>query len=69
MNNRTLRAAEEYKKKYYGRGNEGAIFCTDILEIADNTECLCDAIGLALEAGFIIGYRKAKRDLRRKKNV
>ena len=74
MKNRISKAAEDYKKLYYGRkNNEGAFYYSDIQEVKEIAEkkegynaTLYEIIETALEAGFMIGYRKAQRDAKRK---
>ena len=54
--------------------NKGYFFFDEVLQIkkiASHSMIenrLYEAIGTALEAGFIIGYRTAKRDVREKKH-
>ena len=75
MKNRIPKAAEDYKKKYYGRhDNAGAFYYSDydeVLEAAENVggaaDTLYNAVRIALEAGFMIGYRTAQRDSRKNK--
>ena len=77
MNGRILKAAEDYKKKYYDkRGNVGAIYGSDYIEVKEAAEALggtssdvlCEAILIALEAGFMLGFRKAQREYKRRCN-
>ena len=63
------KAIEEYKTKYYNRSDgKGAFYVTDVNQIKelsesrDTKETLYNAIGNALEAGFMIGYRTAKKE-------
>ena len=67
------KSIEAYKKRFYNAtGNAGAFFASDVEQIKDlaTTEdgevSLFDAIGNALEAGFMIGYRYAKNEARKK---
>lgn len=75
MKNRIEKAAQDYKRKYYGKaGNEGAFYVSDFYEVKEAAEksggdpagILCTAIETALQAGFMIGYRKAQQDYRKK---
>lgn len=74
MKNRIAKAAADYKKLYHGRkDNEGAFYASDMHEVKEIAEMkegysniLYEAIETALEAGFMIGYRKALRDAKRK---
>ena len=66
------KAIEEYKQRYSGKnGKEAAFFISDtnqIMELsADDTpgNMLYNIIFNSLEAGFMIGYRKAQRDARK----
>ena len=61
----------EYKRKYYNRkDSKGAFYASDIRQIMDISfeeskspaESRIDAISNALYAGFIIGYKAAKRE-------
>ena len=63
------KAIEEYKTKYYHRtDSKGAFYVGDIKQIkeiskANNpNETLINAIENALYAGYMIGYRTAKRE-------
>jgi hypothetical protein len=76
MKNRIEKAAQDYKTQYYGKhSNEGAFYTSDFYEVKEAAEkigggaatTLYEAIGTALEAGFMIGYRKAQRDYRKKR--
>ena len=76
MNGRVLKAVEDYKKNYYGKqGNVGALYTSDYREVRDAAEerggtshedVLCESIFIALEAGFMLGYRKAQRDYKKR---
>ena len=78
MKNRIEKAAQDYKTQYYGKhSNEGAFYASDFYEVKEAAEkiggggaatTLYEAIGTALEAGFMIGYRKAQQDYK-KRNV
>lgn len=76
MNGRIPRAVKEYRKRYYGRtDNSAAFFVTDYYEVikaateSKEDDSTLEAIMIALEAGFMIGYRKAKRDLKERKAI
>lgn len=80
MKRNLQKAVQDYKAKYYTQRNthnEGAFYACDIDQIAhlatraDGTICVFTAIGHALEAGFMVGYRKAVRDAkkRQKRNM
>ena len=66
------KAVKEYRKKYSNRKtNEAAFYSTDYDQIykmskgGRPTDTIFYAIGNALEAGFMVGYRKAQRDKRK----
>lgn len=74
MKNRIPKAVQDYQKRFYGAdNNEGAFYDSDFLEILEisgggtDINTLYKAISNALEAGFMIGYRKAQRDYRKRK--
>ena len=77
MKNRIEKAAQDYQTQYYGkRTNEGAFYASDIYEVKEAAEnrggrsnTLYEAIVLSLEAGFMIGYRKAQRDYRKRQKT
>lgn len=63
------RTIEEYKANYFHRtDSKGAFYAGDInqikelSEVGDATETLYHAIENALYAGYMIGYRSAKRE-------
>lgn len=69
------KAIEDYKKNFGGAGSNGAFYATDVQQIRDTArgELWNDReftlISNALQAGFMIGYRKGKADARKgKKN-
>ena len=73
MKNRIYNAKKEYDKvrKTKWRGAESAFYISDftaILEISNATphDKIYTIIATSLEAGFMIGYRKAKRDIKKK---
>lgn len=69
-----FKAIEDYKKKFSGNSTNGALYMTDILQIRDTAEGMAggdrdfELISNALQAGFMIGYRKGKADARKGKN-
>ena len=75
MKDRVKKAVEDYNRKYMlSANNEGAFYATDINQIVEMTQpkgSVTDftyaLIVNALKAGFMIGYRKAQRDARKKK--
>lgn len=76
MKNRIIKAAEEYKKTYYGNhSTEGQFYSSDICEVKEAAENagggysnhIYTAIETALAAGFTIGYRKGRKDSRKPK--
>lgn len=69
---RIERAIAEYQKKF-----EGAFYTGDLIQVKDLAEeqggasfenVLLWAISYALNAGYVIGYRRAKRDAKKKAN-
>lgn len=61
------KAIEDYKRKFWKRGNrKGILFVSDFLQIDEMSNgskaCMIDN---ALMAGFMIGYRFAKRESRK----
>ena len=66
------RAVEEYNRKYNNpQTGKGSFYLEDLNQIKDMSKSrtgegvsLYGAIGNALKAGFIIGYRTAQRDAR-----
>lgn len=72
--NRIASAAAEYNRKFtnnkYGKG---AFYASDFYEIKELAEksggyynTLYTAIDLAITAGFMIGYRSAKREAKKR---
>ena len=78
MRGRIQKAAEEYNKKFFigdnFKKNNGAFYINDLqelLEMVDQNRTITSiykALDTALLAGFMIGYKKAKRDMRENKN-
>ena len=64
------KSIEAYKKKFYPmQHNSGAFYYNDLKRIYElSNGDLWDAIVNALMAGFMIGYRYAKREQRKKVN-
>ena len=63
------KAIADYKKQYERRnGNEAAFYYDDLQQIHDMSADEYDVISNALIAGFMIGYRKAQRDHRKKQS-
>ena len=65
-----IKAAREHSRKY-GGGSEGAFNLGDVIQIKEASVYngrvdVFQAIGTALQAGFMVGYRKAQRDARRR---
>ena len=72
---RSMEKAIADYKAVFGKSSTGAgaIYCSDVQQIFDMTkdsgrDAFYDAITWALQAGYMMGYRKAKRDGRRKSN-
>ena len=68
---RIVKASNDYKtyRKRNDHYNIGAFFASDYQEIKENSKSLYDVMDLALMAGFMIGYRRAKREERLKKGL
>ena len=74
MKKRIEKAVQDYRAKYYGKRNTGGSFYTsdfyEVLELSGGFHNVADiykAIENSLEAGFMIGYRKAQRDHRKRR--
>lgn len=75
MNNRIKNAVAEYRRKYEGQnGAEGKFYTADFYEVLElaqtdargsSADLLICAVFNALEAGYMIGHRKEKRDSRK----
>lgn len=70
MKNRTQKAIEDYKGKCW-KGTEAAFYPSDVESIIESSgggmdplTLTVNAVNNALMAGFMIGYRKAKREQR-----
>lgn len=71
------KAVEDYRKKYYNSNSqEGQFYYSDIVQLKEMaeegakgnySEILYNAIGCSLQAGFMIGYKKAVRDAKNRK--
>lgn len=64
------KAIEAYQKRFYGT-SEGSFYMDDVYQIIDmvdssRTDSMSYAVSYALEAGFMIGYKKAQRDYRKR---
>ena len=68
---RIVKASNDYKTylERHNHHNIGAFFASDYQEIKENSKSLYDVMDLALTAGFMIGYRRAKREERHKKGL
>ena len=68
---RILKASQDYNTylKRHDHHNIGAFFASDYQEIKENSKSLYDIMDLALTAGFMIGYRRAKKEERQKKGL
>ena len=68
---RIVKASNDYKTylKRNDHHNIGAFFASDYQEIKENSKSLYDVMDLALTAGFMIGYRRAKKEERQKKGL
>lgn len=55
---------DEYKAKYWdnNKTNAGAFYWDDINQIRDISKDLFETINNALMLGFMVGYRRAKRE-------
>ena len=71
MNRRIAKAANEYKATFGSKdGTNGAFYTSDYYEVKEVVErisrgyadTLFNTITVCLQAGFMIGYRKGKRD-------
>ena len=71
MAQRNIRKAITDYKKNWTETADGAFYPSDILEIQRITKAergnMVDAIYNALAVGFMVGYRKAKRDAKKDK--
>ena len=79
MKERIVKASKRYREKYLTderiKKNEGCFFLNDTHEVVKimetqkfSMESICNAIRISQEAGFMIGYEKAMRDIK-KKNI
>ncbi len=68
------KCVNEYRRRYEGLSTtEGAFYNTDIEQLQEMSGCFINeeilhALWYALQAGFMIGYRKAQRDSRKTNN-
>ena len=58
----TIKAYQDFEKRDFGT----VFLLSDISEIIDNSVCTGDAVSKALEAGYMLGYKRAQRDARKK---
>lgn len=58
----TIKAYQEYERRDFGH----VFLFSDISDIIKESECVADAIAKALEAGYMIGYKRAQRDARKR---
>lgn len=69
MTRNIKKTVEEFDKKH---GKKDIFFATDLVNIKElsvarsESETLYNAILNALKAGYVLGYRKAQRDAKRK---
>ena len=71
MKDRIARALQDYKKDFgNSENNKGAFYTCDVKEtleisgIKTVSDELINAIWNAMQAGFVIGYRCAKREIK-----
>ena len=68
------KAINDYQARFNGNTGDGALYMTDILQIRDTAEGLTggdrdfELISNALQAGFMIGYRKGQTDAKKRKS-
>ena len=65
-------AVKEYQKKYYFCKNAGGFYASDIMQVIDIAGGISHPdmfllVETALEAGFIRGYKRARRDIKKEK--
>ena len=59
------KAIQDYRKRFRSGGDvDGAFYGSDLCQIKDISSGYVDSVFNSLEAGFMIGYRKAQRDYR-----
>lgn len=74
------KAVDEYRRRFLRGNRDGLFYSSDfeqILDMCEGYSCkgwvtmssLFDAMQYGLEAGFMIGYRKAVRDGRKRKGA
>ena len=67
------KAISDYQAKFGNNTRNGAYYTTDLLQIRDAVEGLTggerdfELISMALQAGFMIGYRKGQTDAKKGK--
>ena len=69
-----MKAVKEYEKKFESvSGRNGAFYGSDMQTIRESVRDLCgsdrefELIYNALRAGFMVGYRKGKRDVSKRR--
>ena len=67
MGNRIIKATEDYKKTW--KGKAANFYPEDITNIIKQSGGRIDAIVTALEAGYMLGYRKAQKDARKASKI
>ena len=58
----TIKAYQEYERRDFGH----VFLLSDVSDIVKESECIADAVAKALEAGYMIGYKRAQRDARKR---
>ena len=74
MKRNMLKAIEEYKQEFWinRKGREGVFFLEEIMQIKESlpinnaAETVYDAITKGLMAGYMLGYRKALKDVKKR---
>lgn len=63
--------SEEYRAKYWNKGNSGAamFYMHDYAQLFKAADNEIDRITMALEAGYMVGYKQAKKEARAKKKA
>ena len=61
---RISNAIKEYKRRFIDGSNNGAFLVSDLHDIDNISGDKYDLINNALMAGYMIGYRKGRRDAR-----
>lgn len=66
MNRNYEEIIAEYDRITAGRD---AIYCSDLNRIRDNSDDLFDFIHNAMKYGYVIGYKRAKNERKRKRKA